>query len=208
MAFMTGIFLGVRIWILFYFGLSLVLGLGTLAYLFRERLRRRYYHMRWPEKLIKLVVYYPGNKFRTFWRLIPDDDTFQIDKKPYLYTDKAIMRTNDFYVRKDERKGVVASIEGTEYNVIPYNRVRSRWDKYPELHYKYNVPYPIDYSKSTDKEIAWTSEEFADFKEHNLWKTLLTMDTQKSATMLLFIICIINTLISVVLLAKNMGWIK
>jgi hypothetical protein len=102
----------------------------------RERLRKKYYELRFPEKLITINIIYPGGLFRKFYRLIPEDSIFAIEGGMYSYNDEAILRNNDWYSYKDKAGDMVVRVEENEYNLNTRLGIKQRWDKWPELYYK------------------------------------------------------------------------
>ena len=64
MGFFTNELLGVKLWIWLYFALSIMGGMTVLIFWFREKVRRKYYELRFPEKLIKIVIHYKSGLFK------------------------------------------------------------------------------------------------------------------------------------------------
>lgn len=198
--------LGVRIWIWLYLCLSIVLLIVVAIYWYREAIRRTYYQIRFPEKLIKVVVHYKSNYIKEFYRLIPETKEFNLNGMSYQYDDKSVLKDNDFFVRKKEGK-LIVKVEGKEYNINKKLLLIKKWRSYPEVHYYFNVPVPIDFDLSK-KALNFSSKQLQDFKDNDLFAKLLTLDTEKNMLFFILVLGILNAIVSGVILAKIMGWIK
>jgi hypothetical protein len=180
--------------------------IGVLIWFYKELIRKKYYEIRFPEKLIKVVIHYKGGMYKRYWRLVPDDNIFNIGQKQYQFDDKQILKDNDFYSRSVAGKEKL-KIEGKEYDLIQSFAIKYRWEKYPELHYFYNCPLPIMYDLNT-KSIKFTSAQLNLFKENDLFNKLLTLKDDANIIMILLVLGVINALISAFILAKSMGWLE
>jgi hypothetical protein len=215
-------FLGVRLLIWIFFGMSVLCGLIVLTYWKREVIKEKYYKIRFPEKVIKIILHYKGTtKFRTFWRLIPDKRDFSLNGKRYLYDDKQILKENDFYIYEKD-KMLVARIEGIEYNLDDKYRInKSRRDNWPEIHYFSDCPFAISFNdylqtlnqdpkdpKNSKAVIMVSAKDYQTLSEGDMWDKLLTLRGEKASFMILMILGIGNLLIGLFTLAKMMGWIK
>jgi len=109
----NGVWFGVRIWIWLYLLLSIVLGGVVALYFYRETIKRKYYEIRFPEKVLKVIIHYKNNMYNVYWRLVPDDNIFRIAGKDYSFDNKTIQKENDFFTRgtKPNLKIVVDSKE-------------------------------------------------------------------------------------------------
>jgi hypothetical protein len=208
---MTVQFLGVRLLYWMFFVLSIGCGLMVFLYWKREVIREKYYKIRFPEKVIKVVVHYPGNLYKAYWRLIPDRDDFTIEGKRYTYNDESILKENDFYVQERDKQLIVKIKNGgetKEYILDDKYKIRKRGTIYPEIHFIFNVPVPINFNEVDKSDIKFSSKDMQDFKENHLFEELLTLEGKKNLMILIMVICGLNFLVTVVLLAKSMGWIK
>jgi hypothetical protein len=197
---------GVRMWIWWYLLLSIFLFSFVVIYFYKEKIKKIYYQTRYPEKLIKIIMHYKSGYFKEYWRIIPDkNEEFLIEGRVYKFSDKKILRDNDFYLRKKNNE-LYANIDGKKYNINDKNKLIYRWRSYPELHYFFNIPVPIDFDLS-EKSLEFSSEQMQEFKDNDLFAKLLTMDTQKSMLVFIFVMGIINLLISALIFAKQMGWL-
>lgn len=205
MAFLNETLWGVRLWIWFYLVFSLSVFIFVVIYFFKERLKKGYYSIKYPEKLLKIVIHYSSNYFKEYWRIIPDNEEFEIEGRLYKYSDKLILKDNDFFLRKKDNK-LYAHLDGKDYEVTERYKLLYRWRSYPELHYFFNNPTPIDFDLSK-KSLEFSSKQLQEFKDNDLFAKLLTMDTQKSMLMFIFMLVILNFILSMVIFAKQMGWL-
>jgi len=207
MGFLDGFFWGVRGFVWLYFGISLLCGLMVLIYWKREIIKETYYKIRFPEKCIKIIIHYPGSLYRVFWRLIPDRDDFSLDGKRYLYEDDKILRENDFYVQQKDGQ-LIAKVQNKSYFLEDKLRIKKKGSVYPEIHYVFNVPYPIDFESIDKGVIEFSSVDVEDFKNNRLFEELLTLEGKKNLMILLLIIGVLTFLLSLVDFAFARGWIK
>ena len=203
--FLAETLLGVRVWIWLYllFG---VLSFGFIAiYFYRERIRKKYYQIRMPEKLMRVIIHYPSNMYKEYWRIIPDLPYFFLENKKYQFNDDAILKKNDFF-SKPEKGKIIIEIEGEKYDLEEMKGIKKRFG-YPEIHYFFNVPTPISFTYE-DSIIDISSKELEIMSENDLFAKLLTLEDQKKIIIILVAIMIVNAIISAVNLGINMGWIK
>lgn len=197
------VFYGARLWIWLLFLFSVIAFIGIVLFFFREKIKETWYKVRHPEKVIKVIMHYPNNMFKIFWRLIPVDKQFSINKLNYLYNDKIIERQNDIYAKKTEN-ALILIIEGKKYKLDDFHKIKNRWSKYPEIHYFFNCPNPISYN-SKDYKIDITSNQFSELKENDLVSKLLSLSDQDKMLMMLLIFSILNFIASVFIILKIMG---
>jgi hypothetical protein len=207
MAFLQEYLWGVRLFVWLYFLISIVCGMIAIAFWKREVIKETYYKIRFPEKVIKIFIHYPGSLYRVFWRLIPDRDDFSLDGKRYLYEDQKIMRENDFYVYNKDNQ-MVAKAQGKEYFLEDKLNIRRKESKYPEIHYIFNVPYPIDFENIDKGSIEFSAQDVQDFEENNLFEELLTLEGKKNLLIMVLVIVGLTFIVSLFNLAKTMGWLK
>lgn len=190
-----------------YLIMSIMLCFGVLIYIRREWIKEKYLKIRFPEKVIKIVIHYPGTQwFSVFWRLIPDKPNFILAGKTYLFDDETIIKQNDFYaIKKDDSFKV--KVDGITYDLNTNFKVRKRGQPYPELHYIWNVPEPLDFKLSTEQ-IEMASTQLDKFINNDLFTKLLTMQGEKSMIMFLMILGAVNLLGTLFVISKLMGWLK
>jgi len=206
MGFFTGLFLGVRIWIWLYFLFSMFMGLFVAIYFFKERIKRKYYEIRYPEKLIKTVIHYKSGMFKEYWRIIPDDNFLKCEGKIYNFLNTNLIKGNDLFIDKEKDKSKI-QINGNTYELKDFSIIKKRWRKYPEIHYFFNSPNPIFFDVGK-KKVDLSSKQLESFKENDLFAKLLTMETEKRILTILLIMMIINTIGTILIFAKLMGWLK
>ena len=211
MSFLNVIFLGVRVVYWLYFLMSLVCGLIALIYWKREKIKETYYKIRFPEKTIKVVIHYPTGLYKVFWRLIPNQKDFSLEGKRYFYNDDAITKENDFYVQTRGNQLIARIRDGetvTEYNLDDKLRIKRHGSVYPEIHFVNNIPTPINFKDMDTTDIKFTATDLKEFKENHLFEELLTLEGKKNLMILIMLIGGLNLLVTLFLLAKNMGWLK
>lgn len=107
---------GVRLFVWLYVLVGFFLILGVLLYWNRHRIHEKYIKVRYPERVIKVVLHYTTRLYKVFWRLIPTDREFVFDDKIYVYDDKAVLEQNDFYSRRDDDREFIM-LEGKRYDL-------------------------------------------------------------------------------------------
>jgi hypothetical protein len=188
--------------------LALFLGGVCVAWWQRERIRKVYYSLKFPELLLTLNIIYPSGFFRKFWRLIPSDKGFILDGKLYLYNEAAIIKNNDWFSYKDSKGNLVCRIENKEYNLNMILGIKQRWERWPELYYKEGNPIPIDFTGSSPAGLAFNSTDVQRMRKSD---TLAKIHNLMARADLMPIILV---LVGVVLLAvlaiafKTFGMIK
>jgi len=205
-SFLSVQWLGVRVFIWLYFGLSIILGLGVGVYFYRERIRKKYYEIRFPEKLIKVCIHYPGSIFRIYWRLIPADTLFRIDDMSYSFDDKKLVKPGDFLGKPkgDEHDNdYTIVVNDRKYNIKKSLMIKTRWERYPEAHFFYNVPDQIEYDIDAGS-IKFSAKELNDYQEKNLFTELLKLELGKPMIVLILMIVIGNLIGTMFLIAKYM----
>lgn len=227
MSFMYSIVFGVPIWLWLYF----FLGLGVLIFAVFfvgdgiEKIRGTYYRIRFPQRLIRVLIHYPTNYYRVFWRLIPDNFIFKIKKKDYIYDPDLITAEDDLFIARQKNKPdmllVINNIltqtkkgkeifkigNTTEYEVNKFFKIREKGKKYSELHYFYNVPQPIQFDYK-HKSLDLSSSSLEQLKQNDLFVKLLRLKSEKMIFTLIMILMIVNTAVSMFIMAKMMGWLE
>lgn len=212
MSFLANTFLGVRwlIWIFFF--VALLCGIGVIIYWKREQIKANYLKWRFPEKVLKVIIHYPSGMYRTFWRLIPDDDQFILDGKTYHFNDRFTEKENDFYIQKKEKFLIVKITEsdGTikEYMLDDRYKIKKKDARFPEVHYFDNVPTPINFRAYDVRGLKFTGQELEEFRKARLFEELLTLEGKKNLMLILIILGVGNLILGLVNLGKLMGWIK
>ena len=205
-AWLNSTFLGARVWLWLYLLLSILMGVGVSIYIFREILRKKWYEVRWPEKIIKVIIHYKSNYYKEFWRLIPEEKFLKIESKIYNYSDDLILRENDLLAGKKDNK-IIFRIGNKEYQLNDIYQIKNRWKHYPEIHYFFNSPAPIQFEYD-NKKIRLSSYLLEEFKKNDLTGKLLSLKEEKNLLTFLMIMMVINLLATVFIIAKMMGWVK
>ena len=197
----------IRWWIWIYFAFSIFVGLFIGIYWQREKLKRTYYLTRFPERVIQVFIHYETKLFNIYWRLIPEDNKFKINAKTYLFNDKSILKENDFFADKRKNKKTIIKVDNKEYKFEDLALIKTKGGKYPEIHYFYNNPNPLNFDLSDD-DLKFSSGQMNEFEENDLFTKLLTLTQERITMMIIMIVCIGNVIVSFVILAKMMGWLK
>lgn len=150
---------GVRLFYWMYLPLSLLILGVVIAYWQREKLLKVWYSLRFPERLIKVNIIYPGNYIRHFWRLIPKTNTFDFGEETYQYSEPSILKQNDWYATKKEDGRLILRIKDNEYYLDDLLGIKNRWDQWPEIYYIDGCPFPVDWGKTAAPEITATNEK-------------------------------------------------
>ena len=207
--FMSNSFWGVRIWIWTYLLFSTIMFLGVMIYFFKEKIKKTYYAIRYPEKLYKVVMHFKGNMYKEYWRIIPDNKITDFKNKKYFYDEKTIIKDTKMFFRPEkDNKVLFTNIEGKKYTFSEFFGVKRRWNKFPEIHYFYNNPNPIkfeldEHHKSNVKknvtseisegtELKLSSHQLNMFKENDLFSKLLTLKGQENIMRFVMFIVIAN----------------
>ena len=211
------VILGAKLWIWVYFICSITFMLGTIAYFLREKIRRKYYYIRYPEKLVKVVIHYKNNLYKIYWRLIPRRKQFELLGHIYHYADKNILKVNDIFSyskndnliikipEKEIKKGKEIITSYKEYVIRPNLITKNRWDSFGELHYFYNISEPLSFDISK-KKIDFSGEELKQFEENDLFQKMLTLEDEKRLMRIVIIVSVITSIISGLTLAQTLGW--
>lgn len=211
------IILGAKLWIWIYFVCSLSFMVGVISYFLREKIRRRYYYIRCPEKLIKVVIHYKNNMYKDFWRLIPKRNQFKLLGHIYHYSDKEILKVNDIFSYTKNENMIIKIPETNknknkkemsykEYIIRPNLIVKNRWHSFGEIHYFYNISEPLRFDMAK-KKIDFSGEELKQFEENDLFQKMLTLEDEKRLMKLVILFSVITSIICAVTLAKSMGWL-
>lgn len=188
---------------------------------------KQVYLFKYPHKVIRIIVRFPGNRYDTIFRLLPDSRRLNIDDGEYYMTENDLAKNKELFekiVYKTSNKKIVfqytpeakflkdvklkdKSFDKTYY--IDENMICKQKDddRMPTLEYWFNSPSPIFFNFDAS-EIQLTSKQLKEYKENDLVSKLLRLNDEKMMFMLMIIISGINLLISVFILAKIMGWVK
>lgn len=189
-----------------------------VIYLNREFIKKTYYILRYPHITLKVVIHYPGRKFKEFWRLIPGDNLFTVGERKYQYNEDKLINPvietkiehkkieSHLIVSNDKNENVSIDGDNTEYIIKNSEQLRNARGQFPEIHYMYRRPEPIIFSDESEK-IDFSSNELEKFKESDLFGKLLTLDMGKNLMHLILLITFANTAGIIFIIAKMMGLI-
>lgn len=200
--------LGVRLWIWIYFLFGILSVLGAAAYWYRERIIEKFYKVKFPERLIKVVIHYDNTFFREFYRLVPDAKTFSIHKKTYQYDENSLLKNKDFMLLLDAKHdSYTARIEGKDYPIKEIQKIIKKEGRFPEIHFFVNSPIPIEFDIKK-KDIYLTAKQIEMFKENDLFVKLLSLKDEQAKLTFIVILLIIVLLGIAIIICKLWGWIK
>ena len=185
------------IWI--YLGVIFAFGIGLILYLYRENIKRLYYGTLYPEKLIKVVIHYSSNQYKIFWRLIPIKNFFILQGMKYYFSDKSVIKDNDFYARENN----TINVDGKTYNLQSKTGIKQSRKNFIELHYFYNNPSPIDFDYNKKKiDFNMTSNDLEILHKNDLFVKLLSLQQEKNLMQMLLMGIGINLCMSAFIIAK------
>lgn len=188
--------------------LTLLFAGGIVAYFARERILKRFYTLRSPEKVIKINMFYPGNMIRHFYRLIPVDETQALDGGIYSCPNSAIYKNHDVYAWKDKIGNYKITIDEKDYELMAENRFRKRWEPWPEIFYIYGCPLPLNPKKEgVNSLIEFDSSGMERFKKNTILTQIYSAISGANLLNIILILLILVLLVSGLSLAQNAGLI-
>jgi len=185
------------------------MGFLITIFFFRNKIKKKYYELRYPEKLIKVILHYKSGMFKEYWRIIPDDNIIKAENKYYSFSDTQLLNvaTNETLAKRIDKKDYMnITIDGNTYQLSEKHLLKKRFRHYPEIHYLFNVPAPIAFNIK-NKKIELSAKQLEEFNENNLFAKLLSADMEKNMLRLLFLIVVGNIIGTVFIIAKIMEWI-
>jgi hypothetical protein len=210
MGFFDTYFLGARLYYWFYLLITILGLLIVIAYTQRHVIKRKFYEIRFPEKLIIVSIIYPGNMIRDFPILVPTSKSFELEGQKYLFNSKSILKNNFWFVREEGDK-LKVMIEDKEYNVVLKKSLKYRWHQWPRIYYREGCPWPIDWSIKPNlkdgkgNELNYTAQDLKAFSDE---KTLMQIYKELEGNGLLvfiLILVIVSIIISGVVALKLFG---
>jgi len=209
-SFFNTVYFGVRLWLWLYLFFSILMGILVTIFFFREKIKRKYYELRYPEKLIKVIVHYKSGMFKEYWRIIPDDDIIKAENKFYSFSDTQLLTISSketLATKSDKDDYMNITIDKIKYQLSDKHLLKKRWRYYPEIHYLFNVPAPVVFNVK-NKRIELSAKQLEEFNENNLFAKLLNADMEKNMLRILFFVVMGNILGTGFIIAKMMGWIS
>ncbi|MDD5059421.1 MAG: hypothetical protein PHQ60_16310 [Sideroxydans sp.] len=208
MSFLTAVgWLGIKWWIWAYFLFSILAGATIGLIYFKEQLKGKYYKIRFPEKVIKIFLHYNTNLYKIFWRLVPENNFFEMENGRYFFDSETVLKENDFFATQDKREKTIIKLEGKEYEFEKLMMIKQKGEKYPEVHYFYGNPRPLNFNL-TDKDLTFSAKDMSEFEKNDLFVKLLTLSQERQTMFIVMIIAGLNLLATMFIIAKMMGWIK
>lgn len=209
MGFMSTLVFGIPIWMISLLVLSIVFVVYVLLFASSssntiEKIKGLILKKRFPEKVIKVIIHYKTGLYQVFWRVIPLDCTIKIKKQTYIFNIDDIIKPTKVFT--DDKAPI--PLEGQEDIYVFDHKavIKEKKEKYPEIHYMYNVPHPLEFDVDHE-DVKLSSSSLKAFKENDLFEKLLRLKGDKGVTSMLLFLVMVNTLVSAAVLAKMMGWI-
>lgn len=201
-------FIGIRLVFWLYLLASLVFFVVILLYWNREKIFAAYIKIRWPERVIRIRIIYPGNRYNVYYRLIPDDGNIKVRNQVYFFRDDEILKKDDKYIKYDAKEPdiMIATIDGHDYHIDKALRLKTVGDRWPELHYIFNNPEPIQYNVTGKVGLSATLAD--QWVKNTLIEKFLTLKQEQMTLIFLIIMGAANMAISAFMLSKMMGWLK
>ena len=199
--------LGIKLWIWIYFLFSILAGATIAGIYFKEQIKGKYYKIRFPEKVIKIFLHYNTNLYKVFWRLVPENNFFEMENGRYLFDSETVLKENDFFATKDKRDKTIIKLEGNKYEFEKLMMIKQKGEKYPEVHYFYGNPRPLSFNLS-DKKLTFSAKDMSEFEKNDLFVKLLTLSQERQTMFIVMIISGLNLLATMFIIAKMMGWIE
>ena len=196
----------VHMWIYLFIIASMLMLAGVMLYVFREWFNLKWLELTKPHKLLKILIHYPGGMVTKHYRPIPLRHKFEMGSENY-YFDKAAIAKYQLQDPDLEHEHFKFIVDGKAYEYESSLRIKYRWDSYPELHYFYGNPYPVNWSQSYEAG-KLNSVEDSDMDASNLFTKLLTYSETKQTLEILMILIGICLLITIVNSLKLFNVIK
>jgi len=190
-----------NIWLIFLCGNAVII--IFLIWWYREKIRKKYYTLRFPEKLLKVIIHYPSSIYKEFWRVIPEENIFVLDGNSYEYIEKEVIKQNEFFMYKRDGKEYV-KVGGKEYEFDNLAKIQKRKGAFPEIHYWFNCSKPIHYDFNT-KKVDFSAKQLTDFKDNDLFAKLLNLEGEKQLIIICIILGILTLLCTVYIILKMHG---
>jgi len=172
----------VIVWIIM--GFQIIAPLSFSIYFYRELIRKKWYEIFNPEKIIHIIIHFPSNKIKEYWRLIPPTKEWVIGQLLYFYKDNELLKPNE--VLTSEKNIYVAEIDGQKYNLDVKNLERKRFVKYPQIHFYNGIPSPLSFDFK-NKKVELSSHDLLKFQKNDLMKKLLSLEEEMNLLKLILL---------------------
>jgi hypothetical protein len=205
--------------------LSLIPIIAGILFLYWDRIVRavtkKIYSIKFPHKIIEIIIRYPANKFDKIYRLIPDEQRIGIGSGEYFFTESKLAKHSqmlDKLIFKDKSdklcfryepdfKGIIKDFKDMTpdekkmfnakknpvYYITEEMLTKDKDGKMPTIEYWFNCPNPIEFD-FTHKEIKLTSKMLKEYKENDLVQKLLRLSGEEMKMLIIIIlvgICLI-----------------
>jgi len=130
--------------ILIYFLAGVMLGVASLLFIFQKQIIFFIWKLTARERLVKVIVHFESNFYKVYYRLIPENKFFLIQKMRYFYDKKFTVKGN---VAIDKEENTI-TIDHKQYNFSKLFSISDmkKKNRFIEIHYFYNNPMPINFN--------------------------------------------------------------
>lgn len=176
-----------------FFGVCLLI---ILLIKFRTEIKVMFIRHFYPERVIRLVIHYPNNKYTSEIRMIPEDRFIEIGSLRYYYDKEATLKHKDMfgYMKKRDKQNLFFNVDNKEYKYdIEKLEKNTKENTELELHYWYNIPTPINFNLE-HKSIEISAKQQGDMKRNDLFAKLLTLEDQNMLILIAIIVSAIALL--------------
>jgi hypothetical protein len=175
--------------------------------------------IKYPHKVMRIIIRYPANQFEEVFRLLPDEKRINLSSGEYFFEQTFLNKNKellDKLVYKTNEKKIAFTHTGinkngkevkNEYYINENFLNKSKDVKMPTIEYWFGCPEPIEFNFEKNK-VTITAKQLETYKKSDLISKLFRLNEEKMMFMLIIILVAINLLISFVIFAKLQEWIK
>ena len=205
------------LWFLIWLGLFSLLAIGVVICIInRHKIKKWFYNIKYPHKIIKAQIHYPNNKHENLIRLLPIDNEIKDDKELYFFHQDDMSKHIDMhdkfaFKKKNDEKVYFRHVDKESKKecdyVLDLSVLHKEYDKdIPEIHYFAGCPNPIifDFDKKT---LDLSSKQLDEFKQNDLVSKLLRLSDELNLLMIILIVVCVTLLGVLFIIAKMQGWI-
>jgi hypothetical protein len=193
--------------------------IAGILFLYWDKLVRaitkKIYSIKFPHKIVEIIIRYPANKFDKIYRLLPDEQRLGIGSGEYFFTESNLAKHNqmlDKLIFKDKSKklcfhyepdftGVIKDLNNMTaeekklfnakkspvYFITEGMLTKDKEGKMPTIEYWFNCPNPIEFD-FTHKEIKLTSKMLKEYKQNDLVQKLLRLSGEEMKMLIIIIL--------------------
>ena len=134
--------------ILIYILAGFILLLSAILLIFQKQIIFFIWKLSARERLVKIIIHFESNFYKVYYRLIPENKFFLIQKMRYFYDKKFTVKGN-IAVNNEEN---TITIDHVEYNFSKLFSIKDlkKKNRFIEIHYFYNNPMPINFNPQTN----------------------------------------------------------